>query len=338
MEANNQIQLIQKPVIKHVLAEIGATVSKRIADLNLEVQVATEDTVKSLKTLRAELNKELTEFEAQRKAIKEGVLNPYNEFEGIYKDEIATKYKAAIDTLKDKIAEVENKIKSEKKVKVESYFTELCTAEKIDFIRFDQLGLDINLSTSLKEYKEKANEFITKVLDDLALINSSEYQAETLTEYKVSLNASKAITSVRDRKEKEKQEAERIRVAEIERRKRILIGMQFAYVGITDSFDFDADIFMTGDDLVNLPKENFSTRVATFEAQIAEKKRAAQKAVEAPFVKESAPVTPPAPVTAPTVVTDEPILTASFEVRGTRAQLLALGQYMRTNSLTYKNI
>ena len=94
--------------------------------MDIENQIATIDTVKSLKNLRAELNKELAEFESQRKFIKQGILKPYDEFETTYKTEIAIKYNNAISTLKDKIAEVENKIKADKKVKIETYFKELC--------------------------------------------------------------------------------------------------------------------------------------------------------------------------------------------------------------------
>ena len=77
--------------------------------------VATEDTAKSLKTLRATLNKEFADYEFQRKTIKSGVLSPYDEFEAVYKTEIAEKYNMALNTLKDKIASVEDGIKEEKK-------------------------------------------------------------------------------------------------------------------------------------------------------------------------------------------------------------------------------
>ena len=89
----DSIQLIQKPVIQHEMARVGKSVTERLNALNIEGQVATEATVKSLKELRADLNKELAEFELQRKAIKEAVMNPYSEFEATYKIEISEKYK-----------------------------------------------------------------------------------------------------------------------------------------------------------------------------------------------------------------------------------------------------
>src|SRR5690606_13133008 len=141
-------------------------------------------------------NKELTDLENQRKFIKESINNPYLEFENVYKTEISEKYKSAIDTLKDKIDFVETKVKSEKKQSVEAYFNELCIAESIDFIKFDKIGIDINLSTTEKKYKEQVYDYIYKVVDDLKLIKSTDFEAEILTEYKLTLNVSNAITTV----------------------------------------------------------------------------------------------------------------------------------------------
>ena len=118
-----KIELVQIPVIKHQLIKVGANVQKRLDDLDIENQIATIGTVKSLKDLRAELNKELAEFESQRKFIKQGILKPYDEFETTYKTEIAIKYNnARISTLKDKkLLRLKTKLK-QKKLKFETYF------------------------------------------------------------------------------------------------------------------------------------------------------------------------------------------------------------------------
>jgi len=219
----NQITLVQSPVIKHKLQEAGKLVTQRIEELELDKQVATVDNVKSMKELRADLNKEFADFESQRKTIKEGVSKPYLEFEDIYKTEISDKYKSATDTLKDKIASVEDKIKRDKKESVELYFNELCQSEKIDFIAFEKLGIEFNLSTTEKKYKETVNAYIMKVVDDLALIKSTDYEAEILTEYKTSLNVSTAITTVKVRKEAEQQTAARLKAEQTQNRKNFLV-------------------------------------------------------------------------------------------------------------------
>lgn len=341
----NQIKLVQSPVIVHKLQEAGKAVSKRIDDLELDKQIATVDTVKSLKDLRAELNKEVADFETQRKFIKEGVNTPYLEFEAIYKTEITDKYKSAIDLLKDKIATVEDKIKRDKKTNLESYFSELCVSEKIDFIKFDQLGLEINLSTTEKKYKEQINEYITKVIDDLVLIKSTDFEAEILTEYKTTLNASKAITTVKDRKEKETAELERLKAQQKVNRINFLEKLGMEYVEITNAYEYNADVYVTLSDINNLSKEEFTTKYHDCEAKIVDIKAKElalkqqnepelNKAFESPIV---APVV--APISAPIVETvKEPLKTASFEVTATMTQLRALGVYMKSNGIIYKNI
>ena len=121
---NTSIELVQNPVIKQNLKEVGKSVTERLEKLNINGQVATVDTIKVLKDLRAQLNKELAEFENQRKFVKEGVMSPYNEFEDLYKTEISEKYKDAVNALKYKIAFVEDKIKAEKRDNVKEYFNE----------------------------------------------------------------------------------------------------------------------------------------------------------------------------------------------------------------------
>lgn len=341
---NNEIKLVQRPVISHALVAVGKSVTSRLADLNIENTIATLETVKGLKELRAELNKELADFEGQRKFIKEGVLSPYNEFESVYKAEISDKYKSAIDTLKDKIVIVEDKIKEDKKENVKSYFVELCLSEDIDFVSFPQVGLDINLSTTKKAYKEKCNEFIMRISDDLRLIETQDHKAEILVEYKKTLNASKAIKEIQDRKEAEKAEKERIRLNEVQRREAVLRGLTMVYKDFTKTFEyvFDENIYIENGFLETSTKEEFTSKVILIEQLIANKK--AHDAGPEPNI----PVTTqPEPIKqivhqlrAPVVETKpiEDLKTASFEVTGTMTQLRALGQYMKENSITYKNI
>jgi hypothetical protein len=348
MKSDNEIKLVQSPVITHKLQEAGKSVSKRIEDLELDKQVATVDTVKSLKDLRAELNKELADFETQRKFIKEGVNNPYNEFEALYKVEISEKYKSAIDLLKDKIASVEDKIKSEKKESVETYFKELCVSEKIDFITFEKLGIEINLSTTEKKYKEQVHNYITKVVDDINLIKSTDFEAEILTEYKLSLNVSSAITTVKTRKENEKKEEERLKAEQKVNRINSLEKLGMKYVEITDSYEFNDTIYVSVSDINSLSKDEFTSKYHDCEAKIKDAKSKELQVsepktipvVESPLNGHSSSKIA-APVLAPKVETVkevEPLKTASFQVNATMTQLRALGTYMKENNITYKNI
>ncbi len=353
----DEIRLVTVPKIAHRLQELGKSVTDRLSELNVDSLVATEGTLKELKKLRADLNKELDDYEEQRKMVKNGILNPYNEFNTIYESEISEKYKKAIDVLKDKIAAVESRIKTDKRDAVKAYFDELCQAEKIDFIPFEKLGLDINLSTSEKAYKEKCSEYISKVIDDLNLIHTSEFEAETLTEYKKTLNVAQSITTVKTRKENERIEAERIRQQEINRRIREVLSSGLQYDEFGKVYFFDDEIFITETSMRDMTKEEFSkkliecqekikaVRYAEFEKAKAELAETVAKEVDKkaqpkqPEMNFTALAVKPEPISAPVVKESvEEMVTASFKVTGTVAQLRALGQYMKSNQINYINI
>ena len=357
----NEIKLIQSPKIQHALAEVGKSVTERLAELNIDGQVATVDTVKALKELRAALNKEFTEYEEQRKAVKKAITSPYDEMEAIFKEEITAKYTAAIDKLKTKIATVEDELKLKKHNNVVAYFTELCTAEHVDFLKFESVGLEINLSTSEKQYKEKCNAFVLDIKESLELIDTYENKAEILVEYKQSLNLAGSIKKVNDRKEAERQEKERIRLQEMQRRQNVLIAAGMAFDQFTNSFAYDDDIYMTIDTMQALTTHEFSDKMIAIEMNIKEKKAQAQAAAliaqanepaakgemfqqpipaqqAAPEVSRIHGPKVAAPLEAPVAEAAPENVTASFEVVTTMPKLKALGQYMRENGITYKNI
>lgn len=327
----NEIKLVKAPEIAHKLQEVGANVTARLAELNIENQVATVDTVKSLKALRAELNKELTEFESQRKALKGAILNPYDEFEALYKVEISTKYSNAIELLREKINGVELHLKQEKRNILFDYFRELCSVEKIDFVSFEQLNLKVDLSTSEKKLKEEINAFVTKVQDDLKLIETQKAKSEILVEYKKTLNASAAITAVTERQEAIKQEAERQRLERIKNREEALraIGMLFDEVLL--SYVYNDELYITLSDVTDLEKGEFTARYNALKTEIAkqkiEEKIVEQKPAPAPVIEAPRPAQK-----------EEPLITARIEIQGTRTKMIALSNYLKQNGYIYKNI
>lgn len=197
MNNHEMIVVKQLPIIeqqlKVVSAEIDAKVNGAIA------LVCTEENVKTIKEIRATLNKESKEYEDKRKQVKAEIMKPYEEFEAIYKECISDKYKTADIELKNKIDSVENELKANKKAEVVNYFNEYLNSKNIDFVSFEHANINITLSASMKSLKEQAKNFIDKIADDLNLIDTQEHKAEILVEYKQSLNVSNAITTVNNR-------------------------------------------------------------------------------------------------------------------------------------------
>lgn len=187
----------QLPQIEEHLKELSLEVEEKVK--NATSLVCTEENVKAIKQIRADLNKEFKEVEQQRKAVKERILAPYMQFEEVYKTYISDKYKVADNDLKTKIDLTENELKAKKEQEIKEYFEEYKTANNIDFITYGQARINVTLSASMKSLKEQVKQFIDKIVDDIKLIETQEHKAEILVEYKQTLNVSNAITTVVNR-------------------------------------------------------------------------------------------------------------------------------------------
>lgn len=215
MKNQELIVIEQLPVIKEQLKKVAEEIDAKVE--NAKSLVCTEESVKTIKQVRADLNKAFKELEVQRKTVKEQILVPYVQFEEVYKTYISEKYKSADIDLKQKIDRTENELKRQKEQEIRDYFEEYKTANNIDFITFEQAKISVTLSASKKSLKEQAKLFIDKIADDLKLIETQECKEEILVEYKQSLNVSRAIQDVANRhklleEEKRKQEERKITI------------------------------------------------------------------------------------------------------------------------------
>lgn len=331
MDINNKIQLIQTPVIKHSLIQMGLSVTNRLSELNIDNLVATEDTISTLKKLRATLNNEAKEFETQRKIIKDAVLSPYNDFEIIYKEQIITKYKEADETLKTKVNDFEMKIKTERKIELEAYFREICDMEQIDWLTFTRLGIEINLSTTVKKYKEQILEKLQAIVNDLDLIATDTFATEIFVEYKRTLNISLSIKTVRERKANEKAEADRILMQTVSKRTAQLRTIGLVYHDLTRTYNWvnDQSVMVKHSEAESLSDTDWQKKITELEN------------------KTKRPVQLPIPLQAPTVEgQSNPTKTevkpeafdAKFWVTDTYDRLMLLSKFLKDNGYNYKNI
>lgn len=192
------IVLEQLPVIRQNLMAIKAKVDARTT--RAASLICTEDTVKEVKKERAELNKEFTSLENERKRVKSAILKPYEDFEKVYKECVSDAYKAADETLKGKIADVENGLKAERQAAFNEYFDRKSRETGIDFVVPEQVGVKITLSGSAESYKQAADAFFDKVVSELSTIDKMNDKDEILYEYKQTLNLGQAIAAVTNRK------------------------------------------------------------------------------------------------------------------------------------------
>lgn len=194
------IAIKQLPVIEERLQSISAAIQEQTAKvLSLAV---TEDTVKEIKKRRTELNKSFKELENQRKSVKSAVMAPYEAFEEVYKKYVTDIFKPADTKLKARIDEVEASLLDDKKGQVASYFKETAAALNIDFVKFDQLGIKVLFSDSMKKLKEQVDDALNKISGELAVIATLEFPEEILVEYKDNLNLTSSVLTVKTRRER----------------------------------------------------------------------------------------------------------------------------------------
>lgn len=209
MENEMKIAVVEQlPKITKKIKEVGAELDKRLNDLNLDSLVCTEETRKSIKELRTKLGAELKDFENQRKAIKTKINEPYEMFNKAYEEEIKTKYQQADLTLKTKIDEVENGIKSKAKNLAVDFFDEYKKSKSViedNYLTFEEINLQIGLDalTEKGALVKKIKDFIIEKVDnverDINTIRTMKNSDEILVEYLKNKNLSLAIKEVNDR-------------------------------------------------------------------------------------------------------------------------------------------
>lgn len=240
-QLNDIIRLEQLPIITSQLDLISKDIEKRVTKaLKLECN---EDTVKEIKQVRADFNKEFKVLEDKRKQVKSAIMEKYDTFEEIYKDKISNIYKNADEELKDKIDSVENELKEEKTNELKEFVEEHCKANNVH-IDFDRIGLNITLSASMKSLKEQAKEFIEKVANDLKLIEmESQYKDEILLEYQNDYDYVNAKTRVLEKQKQLKEiQAQREQRENIEQQEQQVVDKVEETIEITTPVEIDEEI------------------------------------------------------------------------------------------------
>lgn len=217
------IVIKQLPQIEEHLKELSIEIDKKVE--NAKGLVCTEENVKTIKQIRADLNKEFKEVEQQRKTVKEKILESYMQFEGVYKTYISDKYKEADGELKNKIDTTEDELRARKEQEIRDYFEEYKQSLLIDFIKFEDAKIKVGLSDSKTSLKKQAKDFIDRVNTDLATIMLQEHKEEILVEYKQNGHVlSTAISTVINRikaVEETKRKQEELKQKQLEEAQRI---------------------------------------------------------------------------------------------------------------------
>jgi hypothetical protein len=210
------IQIIQLPIIKERLHHLKGYVDQQVNDAM--AMVCTDDTVIEVKQIRAELSALFNEAENQRKAVKAAVMQPYLDFETVYKECISEPFRRADADLRGKITAVESEMKRTCEERLRMFFDELTQMNGIGFLKYEQAGITISMADARaktqppKKLREQLERFVNRVGQDVDMILTLENAGEVIAAYKHSLNVTEAIQIVNDRhKQIEQAEAEKAR-------------------------------------------------------------------------------------------------------------------------------
>lgn len=230
-EQGGLIQIVQLPIIKERLHFLKGYVDQQVADAM--AMVCTDDTVIYVKQIRAELNALFTEAENQRKAVKAAVMQPYLDFEAVYKECISTPFKRADDDLRLKIVAVETGLKKECENRLRLFFDELTQVNGLDWLRFEQAGITITMADAKaktqppKRLREQLENFVNRVAKDVDMIPTLKNASEILAGYKQALDVTDAIQAVEERHrqieraEEEKALRDAVKAQEAEARRKV---------------------------------------------------------------------------------------------------------------------
>lgn len=221
------IAVTQLPIIEERLRDYKAAIEKTVADA--KSMVATAETVQAVKNTRADLRKQFDALDKRRIAVKDLILEPYERFNAVYKECVATPFQEADTALKATVDSFEGELKSKALKKLEANYNEHCQLEGIDWIPFDQAltksGVKIGMADTKTKEPRKAMDalanFVSRIAVGMDQVRQMEDSAEIMVEFKKCLDAGQAAATVQERKRRirEAQEAEERRREETARQR-----------------------------------------------------------------------------------------------------------------------
>lgn len=204
--SNELIAVTRLPVIEEQLRQLKDRWSAKVIEASS--MVCTEETVQSLKGIRAGMRKEFLEADEQRREAKAKYMAPWYSVEGVFQECVKDAFVQADNILKETIGEYESKLKQECFDKLQSYFDELAKSESIDFMTLEQAmkigGIKISMEDAKRNTPTRLMDAVSAVVAQVAIdmgqIGKMDDSVEIMAEYKTCLNVGKAVSSVQERK------------------------------------------------------------------------------------------------------------------------------------------
>lgn len=202
-ELKPMLECAQPPVIVQNLMDMAAAFQEKREQIMALPR--NEEGMKSVKVLRAQARKDFDTLEDQRKAVKKAVLLPYEQAESLYKGFISEPFKRLDEACKAYVDDVESSIKDACEQRLKQYFTELCAMKGLLWLKWERLGIKVDMATARQAEPRKAmeriREFVDGVCADLEAISAMENSVEVLSHYEQTLDLAEALRRENSRKQ-----------------------------------------------------------------------------------------------------------------------------------------
>lgn len=188
----NELQVLDVKVV----TKEGSIQFKNYEELKAMVSAAltkyegvtlTDDNKQEIKSMGTELNKLDTELNRRRIDLKKEYMKPFELFEDQVK-EISGQIQEARTKLTAQVKEAEDLEKEQKSKEVEEYFNELKVAEGIEWVKYEDMNLNVTLSVSVTNLKKQVKEKIDGIVLDLEEIKTDPNSDRLAAKYFLSKN------------------------------------------------------------------------------------------------------------------------------------------------------
>ena len=192
------VEIIGKKALPQFI-QYNAQIVGALEDLKLKELVAnaSEENLDLIKKARTEVRKDTASDETRRKLVEKLYTEPLNHWKDMYKKYVFTPRNNADKDLKDAQDKVENNLRKTKTKIYENLFEKLKEETELDFVKFEDLRLNVQISTSDKELKNQVHDFFEKVTRDVMIIKTEKDHARVLVEYMKHLDLAKAMVEVK---------------------------------------------------------------------------------------------------------------------------------------------
>ena len=296
----------------------------------------TEEQLQEAKKDRAMLNAMKKDISDRRIQVKKALLEPYDVFESEVKEVVAL-IDEPIEMIGKQIEAYEDKVRDEKNTALAQFFSENI-GELSEVVSYERIFNPkwLNKTASLSSCKAEIQKIIDDINTDLAAIISSvdeKYQVFAKDYYlQHGFNLSKALGEANRIQEMDKKaEADRKAREEAERERE----------EARKEAERAKEEARKAQEEAELARKELEREKALAEKAQAEKQVAFEetKAIDVPVQENNVPVNENiAPASKEVAEEDTKIYKSSFVVRGTKAQLLMLKQYMIDNGIEFGKV